>query len=207
MTRLDTLVASVLVGMAHLDCVWADDATDRLKACAQFQGMEHMTCVDQRIGAASPERFVQVTPQSPNWIVSETTSPVDYKPQIAARTTARSGSKDAPSSLAIHCRANRTELMLSATSPWTKTPSSEIRVVFQINDQPAVDQRWKVADGGRSLVFPGDAAHLIGTMPAVGRLLVRVYTAAAPASENEFELVGLDAVRRRIAEVCGRPAS
>ncbi|MGY4625612.1 hypothetical protein [Bradyrhizobium sp. USDA 4486] len=207
MTRLDTLVACVLVGMAHLDCAWADDATDRLKACAQFQGMEHMTCVDQRIGAVAPERLVQLAPQTPNWIVSETTSPVDYKPQIGARTTARSGSKDAPSSLAIHCHANRTALLLSAASPWTQTPSSEIRVVFQINDQAAVDQRWKVADGGRSLVFPGDAARLIGAMPAAGRLLVKVYTGAAPVSENEFELVGLEAVRRRFAEVCGRPAS
>ena len=206
MKGLATLAASVLVGLGHLDCAYADNAADRLKACAQFQGMEHMTCVDDRI-AESRERSVQEAPQSPNWIVSETTSPVDYKPQIAARTTSRSGSKDAPSSLAIHCHANRTELLLSAASPWSKTPSSEIRVVFQINDQPPQDLRWKVADGGRSLAFPGDAGRLISSMPVAGRLLVKVYAGTTPGYENEFELMGLDAVRRRFAEVCSSPPS
>ncbi|MBR0816800.1 hypothetical protein [Bradyrhizobium liaoningense] len=163
-----------------------------------------MTCVDDQIGEA-PEQTFQAPPPSPNWIVSETTSPVDHKPQIAARTTARAGSKDGLSSLAIHCRANRTELLLSASSSWTNTPVTEIRVVFQINDQPPVDQRWKVAEGGRSLAFPGDAARFINSMPGVGRLLAKVYAGTAPPYEETFELTGLDAVRRRFAKVCVWP--
>ncbi|OAF10666.1 hypothetical protein AYJ54_10375 [Bradyrhizobium centrolobii] len=137
--------------------------------------------------------------------MSETTSPVDYKPQIAAQTTARATSKDGPSSLAIHCRANRTELMLSTTGSWSKTPATGVKVVYQIDDQPPVDQRWRVAEGGRSLAFPGDAVRLIRSMPDGGRLLVKVYAGTASPYENTFELAGLDAVRRRFAQVCTWP--
>jgi hypothetical protein len=168
--------------------------------------MEHMTCVDEQIGEA-PDQSFQAPPPSPNWILSETTSPVDHKPQIAARTTARAGAKDGPSSLAIHCRANRTEVLLSAASSWTTTPGTDMRVVFQINDQPPVDQRWRVTDGGRSLAFPGDAARFINSMPGVGRLLTKVYAGTAAPYEETFELTGLDAVRRRFAKVCTWPPS
>jgi hypothetical protein len=46
---------------------------------------------------------------SGNWLVNETTSPVDYSPIVAA-TTSRGGSNDATMQLSIHCRAGRTEI-------------------------------------------------------------------------------------------------
>lgn len=196
MKRLGTLAASLLAGIGHLVCAQAGDTPDGLKACAQLEGMEHMICVDNQIGESS-ER----APQGPNWIISETTSPVDYKPQIAAQT----GSKDGPASLVIHCRANRTKLFLSTAGSWTKIPSTEIRVLFQIDDQPPFDERWKVADGGRSLAFPGDAVRLIRSMPGTGRVLVKVYAGTAVPDENRFELTGLEPVRRRFAELCNWP--
>jgi len=200
MKRLGTLAASLLAGIGHLSCAQAGDTPDRSKACARLQGMEHMTCVDDQI-AEAPDQSVRA-PQIPNWIISETTSPVDRKPQIAAQTTGRTGRKDGPSSLAIHCRGNRTELLLSSASSWTKTPVTEIRVVFQINDQPPVDQRWRVADGGRSLALPGDTVRFINSMPGTGRLLAKVYADTATPYEETFELTGLDAVRGRLAKIC-----
>jgi hypothetical protein len=205
MKRAGALAASLLAGIG-LSCAQAGNTPDRSKICAQFQGMEHMICIDEQVGEG-PEQSLQAPPQSPNWILSETTSPVDHKLQIAARTTARAGSKDGPSSLAIHCRANRTELLLSAVSPWTKTPAIDIRVVFQINDQPPVDQRWRVADGGRSLAFPGDVVRFINSMPGAGPLLVKVYAGTAAPYQETFELTGLEAVRRRFAKVCTWPSA
>lgn len=204
MKRVDALAASVLVSIGHLSCAQADSMADRLRACAQLEGMEHMTCVDEQIGK-STEQSIQAPRQSPNWVMSETTSPVDYKPQLAAQTTAPAGSMNAPSSLTIHCRAHRTELLLSAASSWTKAPASEVRVVFRVDDQAPVDQRWRVVDGGRSLAFPGDAVRLIRSMPETGQFLVTVYAGTAPTYENKFELTGLDVVRRRLAAVCGWP--
>ena len=201
-----TLAAFVLAGIGHLSYAQAGDTRDPLEACAKLQGIEHMICVDDRIGNALGQ-FVQAPPPGPNWIVSETTSPVDYKPQIAAQTTSRTGSNNPSSSLAIRCHANRTELLLSATNSWTKTPATEIRVTFQINGQLPVDQRWRVADGGRSLAFPGDVVRLVRSLPKAGLFLVKVFAEAAPAYENMFELTGIDAVRRRFGEVCSWPPS
>ncbi|WP_314957512.1 hypothetical protein [Bradyrhizobium cosmicum] len=205
MKQFGTLAASVLAGIGHLSCAQAGDSLDRLTECPQFQGIEGMKCIGEQVTEAR-ELSAHAPPPSPNWIMSETTSPVDYKPQIAAQTTARTGSNDGPSSLGIHCRTNRTELTLSTAGSWTNAPAAEIRVVFQINDQPPVDQRWSVADGGRRLAFPGDAVRLIRSMPEAGRFLVKVYTGPAPPHEETFELTGLDAVRRRFAKVCTWPS-
>ena len=99
-------------------------------------------------GGGTPD---STQPQGPNWIISETTSPVDYRPQIAALTTARASSQDAPSSLAIHCRAQRTELIISTTGSWKQATDGEVKVVYRINEEPPVEQRWRPAQTGRSL--------------------------------------------------------
>ena len=69
---------------------------DRLRTCSQFEGMERLECVDDLLGEKlekpDPAQFL---PGS-NWIISETTSPVDYHPQITALTKARPSSQDAP---------------------------------------------------------------------------------------------------------------
>ncbi|HEV2159877.1 hypothetical protein [Bradyrhizobium sp.] len=204
MKRAGTLAAFALAGIGYLNYALAEDRPDPLRACAKFEGMEHMICVDDQIGNALGQ-FVEAPPPGPNWIVSETTSPVDYKPQIAAQTTSRAGSNNPSSSLAIRCHANRTELLLSAANSWTKTPATDIKVTFQFNGQPPVDGRWRVADGGRSLAFPGDVVRLVRTMPKAGLFLIKVFAEAAPAYENLFELTGIDAVRRRFVEVCSWP--
>jgi hypothetical protein len=50
---------------------------------------------------------------SGSWLVSETTSPLDYSPIVAATTLSRSGSDDAAMQLSISCRAGRTEIVVA----------------------------------------------------------------------------------------------
>jgi hypothetical protein len=116
--------AVALITLASLNLptlAQAGDATDRLKECAKFQGMERLKCVDDLLGEAA-EPTGSASPRARDWIISETTSPVDYRPQIAALTTARVSSQNSPSSLAIHCRAHRTEVIISATGSWKQVP-------------------------------------------------------------------------------------
>ena len=101
MKGLSALAVTLLSTLSQAVCAQAGDAADRLKACSQFDGMERLKCVDELLQEVAPD---STQPQGPNWIISETTSPVDYRPQITALTTARAWSQDAPSSLAIHCR-------------------------------------------------------------------------------------------------------
>ena len=117
MKSVCVLTVTLLSSLSQAVCAQTGDAVGRLKACSQFEGMERLKCVDELLQKVAPD---PAQPQGPNWIISETTSPVDYRPQIAALTTARALSQDAPSSLAIHCRARRTELIISTTGSWNR---------------------------------------------------------------------------------------
>ena len=206
MKEMGALAAAVLASLSQAVCAQAGDAVDRLKACSQFEGMERLKCVDELLGEIAEPPDSAPT-QGPNWIISETTSPVDYRPQIGALTTARVSSQDSPSSLAIHCRAHRTELIISTTGSWKQVPDGDVKVVYRINEEPAVEQRWKAAETGRSLAFPGDVVRFLRSMPDGGRILVRVYAGKSQPNENTFQLVGLDSVRRKIATACNWPQS
>jgi len=204
MKGVGVLAVTVLSSLSQALCAPAGDAVDRLKACAQFEGMERLKCVDELLGEMA-EKPDSTRPQGTNWIISETTSPVDYRPQIAALTTARASSQDAPSSLTIQCRAQRTELIISTTGSWKPATEGEVKVVYRINEEPSVEQRWKPAERGRSLAFPGDVVRFLRSIPDGGQFLVRVYAGKSPPYETTFTLAGLDPVRRKIAAACNWP--
>jgi hypothetical protein len=204
MKLFGALAAAVLSTLSQAVCAQTGDAIDRLKTCSQFEGMERLKCVDELLGEMA-EKPDTTSSQGPNWIISETTSPVNYQPQIAALTTARAASQDAPSSLAIHCRAHRTELMISTTGSWKPVPDGEVKVVHRINEEPPVEQRWRAVEMGKSLAFPGDVVRFLRSMPDGGRILVKVYAGKGPPNESTFQLAGLDSVRRKIATACNWP--
>jgi len=204
MKGVGALAAAVFLTLSQAVCAQTGDAVDRLKTCSQFEGMNRLKCVDELLGEMA-EKPDTAPSQGPNWIISETTSPVDYRPQIAALTTARAASPDAPSSLAIRCRAHRTELIVSTTGSWKQVPDGEGKVVLRINEEPPVEQRWRAVETGKSLAFPGDVVRLLRSMPDGGRILVKVYAGKGLPSENTFQLDGLDSVRRKIATACNWP--
>src|SRR5580765_4219764 len=95
--------------------------------------------------------YAQVTPAQfvdQNWVVSETTSPVDYSPLITATNLSRPSAKEGPASLIIRCRGKRAELALTTDGSWG--PTNFKRVTYQINDQSPVQQRWTPSPDGRS---------------------------------------------------------
>jgi Type VI secretion system VasI, EvfG, VC_A0118 len=202
MKHVGALAMTILSSLSQAVFAQTGDAVDRLKASAQFEGIERLKCVDELLQEVTPD---SVQPQGPNWVVSETTSPVDHRPQIAALTTARVSSQDAPASLTIHCRAQRTELIISTTGFWKQATDVEVKVVYRINEEPPVEQRWRPAETGKSLAFQGDVVRLLRSMPDSGQIRVKVYAGKASPSESTFQLVGLDPVRRKIATACNWP--
>ena len=202
MKSVGALAVTLLSSLSQAVCAQAGDAVDRLKACSQFEGMERLKCVDELLQEVAPD---STQPQGPNWIISETTSPVDYKPQITALTTARASSQHAPSSLAIHCRAQRTELIISTTGSWKQATDGVVKVVYRINQEPPVEQRWRPAETERSFAFQGDVVRFLRSMPDSGQILVEVYAGKSPPYESTFKLAGLDPVRRKIAAACNWP--
>jgi hypothetical protein len=197
-------VGTMLLGLSEAICAQAgtDDTIDRLKACSRFDGMERLKCIDELLKRTTETPDSEIS-HEPNWIISETTSPVDYSPQIVAVTKADPSSQDAPASLSIRCRARRSELTISTSGSWRQ--DGEVTVVYQINDESPVEARWKRADNGRSLAFPGDVVRLLRSMPTSGQMLVKVYAGKPAPNEGTFRLAGLESVRRKIANMCNWP--
>jgi hypothetical protein len=160
-------------------------------------------------GTASPgvpARSVDNPPKPPdtNWLVSETTSPMDFTPLLTAMTRLPSSVKHAPNTLAIRCRGGRTELLVRTGGTWRVSSAREVRVDYQINDLPPVRLAWAASADGKTAIYKDDPVGLLQALPEGARLKINVLDGPDP-SEATFPLAGLDAVREKIAAACKWP--
>ncbi|NOJ41592.1 type VI secretion system-associated protein TagO [Bradyrhizobium australiense] len=140
------------------------------------------------------------------WIISETTSPVDYSPLITAVIHSTSSAKDAPSTLAVRCPGARTELSLYTEGAWHASRANEIQVDYQINDQPIVRQHWTLSADGKRASYKGDAVGLLRSLPEGARLKIGVFDRPGIGQVATFQLAGLDSVRKKIEVACKWPS-
>jgi hypothetical protein len=137
-----------------------------------------------------------------NWVVSETTSPVDYSPLVTAMIRSTSPVKDAPTTLAVRCGGKHTELLVRTDGSWATTRGNELRVDYQINDQPAVRLPWTASADGKTASYKGDAVGFLQSLPEGARLKINVFNGPGPGHDATFQLTGLDTVRKKIAVAC-----
>jgi hypothetical protein len=165
---------------------------------------------DKPAAAASPDlpaRAVDIAPKprDPNWIISETTSPVDYAPVTTAAIRLPFTVKHAPNTFAIRCRGGRTELLVRTEGTWRASRTREVQVDYQINDQPLVKLTWTASPDGKTAIYRDDAVGLLQSLPDGARLKIDVLDEPGPGHEATFQLTGLDAVREKIAVACKWP--
>jgi hypothetical protein len=79
-----------------------------LRACSLMDHAERLECLEKLSRSIGPP--AGPAPVSDNWIVSETTSPVDYTPIVKATAVSTGGSDGSSMNLSIYCRGGRTEL-------------------------------------------------------------------------------------------------
>ena len=198
------LAAMALASVSQVVCGQpADDAIARFKSCLQWEGAARVQCLDklsrELAGGSAP---APAQPSGGNWVISETTSPVDYSPQITAAISSETAVKDAPSLFSIRCRGQRTELLVSTGGTWRPSNTGELRVAYRINGQPAVEERWAAFAGGRGAVSKGDVTQFLQSLREGGQLSISVYDWRGPAHEATFQIPELDFVRQRISAVC-----
>jgi hypothetical protein len=165
---------------------------------------------DKPAAAASPDlpaRAVDIAPKprDPNWIISETTSPVDYAPVMTAAIRLPFTVKHAPNTFAIRCRGGRTELLVRTEGAWRASRTREVQVDYQVNDQPLVKLTWTASPDGKTAIYRDDAVGLLQSLPDGGRLKISVLDEPGPIHDATFQLTGLDAVREKIAVACKWP--
>lgn len=136
------------------------------------------------------------------WVVSETTSPVDYSPLVTALIRSTSQVKDAPSALAVRCRGRRTEFLVRTDGTWAPTRDTELRVDYQVNDQPAVGLQWILSSDGKTATYKDDPVEFLQSLPDGARLKINVADRTSSSHEATFQIDGWDVVRNKIGTAC-----
>jgi hypothetical protein len=137
-----------------------------------------------------------------DWIVSETTSPIDYSPLVIAAVRAKSDVKDGPNALAVRCRARHTELSIRTDGAWGAPSGNDLLVDYQINDHPVVRQPWLLSADGKTATYKYDPVELLRSMPEGATLKVAVADKGNVRREATFELAGLSGIREKVGTAC-----
>jgi hypothetical protein len=149
---------------------------------------------------APPDRSAQ---GGDNWIISETTSPVDYTPIVTATTSSRGGSNGSSMRLSIYCRGGRTELVVAG--PAVSRGSGDYAISYRINDDRPVQLAARSPSFGTGAAFTGDVIRLLKSLPEEGHVAVRISTRSGAAQDGDFLLGGLKTVREKLAAACKWP--
>jgi hypothetical protein len=174
-----------------------------LRACSLMEHAERLECLEKLSRKIAPP--AAPAPGSDNWIVSETTSPVDYTPIVSA-TTFSTGSSDGSSMrLSIHCRGGRTELVVAG--PTVSRSSGDYVISYRINDGQPVQLAGGLPSFGTGVAFTGDIVRLLQSLPENGHIAVRISARGGAAQDGRFSLGGLKTVREKLAAAYKWPSA
>jgi hypothetical protein len=177
------------------------DPVAHLRACSAMERAERLECLDRLSReVATPDRARR---DGDNWIVSETTSPVNYKPIVTATALSRGGSDGSSMRLAAYCRDGRTELVASA--PAISGSDADHTISYRVNEGQAVQLAAAQPSFGTGAAFTGDVVRLLRSLPEEGQIGVRITPRAGAAQEGQFLLGGLKTVREKLAAACKWP--
>ena len=141
-------------------------------------------------------------PTATDWVVSETTSPIDYSPLVIAVIHSTSQAKDAANTLIMRCRGQRTELLVRTDGQWATTRGSELHGEYQINDQRMVALQWILSSDGKTATYKDDPVELLQSIPDGARFKINIPDRSSSSHEATFRLDGWDAVRKKIGTAC-----
>ena len=188
----------------------AGDAMEQLRACSRLAPAERLDCLDKLSHDISPPPAAAsstsaVAPAANNWIVSQTTSPLDYTPVAIATASSRAGPDGATMQLSIQCRSGRTELVIG--DPAVALRAEDHVVSYAVNDsQPAVVAAGAAASG-TGVALRGDVVRLLTSLPDHGDIAFRVTNRQGATLEGRYALAGLKTLLARLAAPCKWPAA
>ena len=155
--------------------------------------------------ATRPREPDTLTLRESSWVVSETTSPVDFSPLITAVIRPASRLQDGPSKLAVRCRRGRTELSIWSEAPWHSARSDAVLVDHRVNKEPIVRQMWSLSPDARTATYRADAVELLRSLPEGGLLSISLPDGDNLRREATFMLSGWTAIRQKIEKLCKWP--
>jgi len=140
-------------------------------------------------------------PRETDWIISETTSPVDYSPLVTAVLSSTSNMKNGPNTLTVRCRAQHTELSVRTDGAWGVPRGNELPVDYQISGRPVVRQSWMLSADGKTATYKNDSVELLRSIPDNATLKIAV-TDKGNRLAATFVPSGLAGLRQKIGAAC-----
>jgi len=191
---------NVACGIAYAQST--SDTVEALRACSGMDGSARLECLQESSRKVSPPAR---RASDDNWLVSETTSPVDYSPIVTATTSSVGGSDGAAMQLAIHCRKGRTEVTIAG--PALSRSANEYVISFRLNADTPMQLAAASPSFGLGVAFGGDVVKLLNALPDDGQIVVRLFARTGQAQDGQFLLSGFENVRKRMAAACKWPHS
>ena len=190
----------------------ANDAMEKLRACSQLAPADRLECLDKLsrdITPPSPARPAAspapgVVQAADNWIVSETTSPLDYTP-VAIAIASFSSEPGGAMQLSIQCRGGRTDLVIGG--PAVTRRVEDYVVSYGVNDGQPVMVAVGAPAFGTGVALKGDVVRLLASLPDHGEVFFRITARQGGTLEGRYALGGLRIVLDRLAVPCKWPTS
>src|SRR5260370_18932685 len=138
------------------------DPAARLRACSLMERAERLECLEKLSRSIEPP--ARPAPGADNWIVSETTSPVDYTPMVTATTPSRGGPNGSSMQLSIQCRGGRTELVVAG--PAVSRSSADYVISYRVNYGQPGQIAAGAATSGTCAAVTGAVVRSLHALPA-----------------------------------------
>ncbi|WP_074120002.1 hypothetical protein [Bradyrhizobium sp. AS23.2] len=178
-----------------------NDLMEQLRACSALERADRLECLDRLSHAVAPP--ANSAPAEGGWIVSQTTSPVDYTPIATATISSREAAAGSAMQLSIRCRGGRTELAVAGHA--LPGRGDGYVVSYRVNGGHPVQLAGNAAAFGDGVAFAGDVVGLLRSLPGEGELDIRLQPRLGAAREATFSLTGLEKVRAKIEAACKWP--
>ncbi len=176
----------------------AEDPAAQLRDCTPIERAQQMECPDKASRTIAPAH--QAASKADNWIVSQTTSPVDYSPVATATTLSDDGAAESAMKLSIRCRRGRTELVVAG--PGISGRGDDYAISYRVNDGQQVQIAAAAPASGAGVAFGGDVIRLLQSLPDAGSLSVRLAPRTGTAVDGTFSLGGWESVRAKMVAAC-----
>jgi hypothetical protein len=204
MSRAVFIVASafaVVTGVAAAQA--AEDPLTELRSCSVMQREDRLQCLDKLARSVAPP--AGPVPAIKQWVISQTTSPVDYRPIATATTSSRDLADGSALQLTMRCRAGRSELAIS--SPAISGRAEDYVISYSTKGGQPVQIAGATPAFGTGIAFKTDPGALFQLLPSDGELVVYIASRLGAAQHGTFSLIGLEAVRTKMAAACKWPAA
>jgi hypothetical protein len=178
-----------------------NDPTAWLRGCPLMESAARSECLDTPSRPTAPSPRLALA--GDGWVISETTSPIDYSPIATATTSSLDGAGGSPMRLSIRCRGGRTELTVAA--PAITRPGNEYFIFYRVNGGRSGQFEGTAPAFGDGVAFKGDVVPLLQSLPGEGTLLMRVASVSGKPVDGIFSLNGMETMRARIGATCKWP--